>query len=308
MLRCFVWVAGAWVVAMILGSGAAWAQVAPTVAFGQLDDFEDGTTMGWAEGAPSPNPPMNISSGGPNGVGDAFLSNASSGFSGPGSKMVMFNQGRWTGNYSAAHVTRIEGFAANLGSQVLHLRITFESAVGSYGSREPIDLPPDGIWRPIVFDLNEASLGPLPGAGALSDALSAVTEVRLLSAANGPTQFGDSIIGTLGIDHLRKTGLAGDADFDGRVTFVDFQRLELGFGIETGATWEQGDFNFDGRVDPLDFNILRSGFGNGALAAGQAAAVEGFAAAHAVPEPSAALLLVVSCVVARHRRHQRDRS
>ena len=33
------------------------------------DDFEDGTTMGWDEGGPSPNPPTNIADGGPGGAG-----------------------------------------------------------------------------------------------------------------------------------------------------------------------------------------------------------------------------------------------
>ena len=34
------------------------------VVAGQIDDFEDGTTQGWVEGTSSPNPPINISTGG----------------------------------------------------------------------------------------------------------------------------------------------------------------------------------------------------------------------------------------------------
>ena len=95
--------------------------------------------------------------------------------------------------------------------------------------------------------------------------------------------------------------LRGDANFDGRVNFVDFQRLELGFGKAIGATWQEGDFNFDGRVDHLDFNILRAGVGNGALAAGQAAELESFAAAHSVPEPSSWMLLAFAGLFVRRR-------
>jgi len=260
--------------------------------------------MGWSEGSASPNPPTNFASGGPGGAGDSFLQNVSSGFSGPGSKMVMFNREQWTGNYNAAHVSRIEGFAANQGSAPLHLRIALESGAGSFGSAEAIVLPADGVWRPVVFDL--AGLQPIGGIGTVDQALAGVTEVRILSALNGPTLFGDARVGTLAIDHLRATGLAGDADFDGRVTFLDFQRLELGFGTASGARWEDGDFNFDGRVDHVDFNILRSGFGSGEMGAGQAEAVESFAAAHAVPEPSAGVLLAMSVVVVCRRRHWRS--
>ncbi|PWB73274.1 MAG: hypothetical protein C3F15_10055, partial [Holophagae bacterium] len=68
----------------------------------QVDDFEDGTTMGWEEGAPSPNPPVNVADGGPGGAGDAYLENTSSGGTGAGSRMVMFNNAQWTGDYVAA--------------------------------------------------------------------------------------------------------------------------------------------------------------------------------------------------------------
>ncbi len=64
---------------------------------GQIDDFEDGTTMGWMEGFPSPNPPVNIASCRPAGTGDNYLQNISSGGFGPGSAQVMFNHDQWTG-------------------------------------------------------------------------------------------------------------------------------------------------------------------------------------------------------------------
>jgi hypothetical protein len=49
-------------------------------------------------------------------------------------------------------------------------------------------------------------------------------------------------------------------DGDGKVTFADFQALELNFG-KTSATWQTGDFTNDGKVDNADFNALRANFG-----------------------------------------------
>ena len=72
--------------------------VRAAVVFGQIDDFQNGTTMGWDEGSPSPNPPVNVATGGPDGAGDRFLQTNSSGGNGPGSRMVMFNQNQWAGD------------------------------------------------------------------------------------------------------------------------------------------------------------------------------------------------------------------
>ena len=293
--RIELWVCAV-VVAMIGRDAAAQVQ------FGRLDDFEDGTTMGWAEGSPSLNPPSNVNTGGPGGAGDAFLRNVSSGGGGAGSRMVMFSEGRWLGDYNAEHVMRIQGQAVNLGTTTtLHLRLAITAGADRFGSTEAIVLPPDGLWRPVVFDLTPAAMTQMFGSRTLDAALSQVTDIRILSAAAGPMTLGDAIAGTLGMDNLRATRQPGDADFDARVTFADFQRLEVGFGTATGATWQQGDFNFDRRVDFADFQILRGAFGSGALSAEESSAVEAFEA-RAVPEPSLGLVVVVGGLLAR-RRH-----
>lgn len=64
--------------------------VSSQVTAGQIDDFENGTTMNWTDGGSSV-PPVNIASGGPLGASDNYLSDPSLGGGGPGSKMVMFN-------------------------------------------------------------------------------------------------------------------------------------------------------------------------------------------------------------------------
>src|SRR3712207_4557029 len=56
------------------------------VTLGQVDTFQDGSTMNWQEGGNSPNPPTNVASGGPAGAGDRYLENDSSGGFGAGSR------------------------------------------------------------------------------------------------------------------------------------------------------------------------------------------------------------------------------
>src|SRR6185503_12782752 len=47
----------------------------------------------------------------------------------------------------------------------------------------------------------------------------------------------------------------GDADLDGAVTFLDLQRLELGFG-RAGVLWSDGDFDYDGQTGAGDFGAM----------------------------------------------------
>src|SRR5215468_3493420 len=100
--------------------------IASAVTFGQKDDFQDGTTMGWVEGVPSPNPPTNVANGGPGGAGDRYVQNVASGGAGAGSKQIMFNQAQWAGNYVAAHVTQVDGLFANFGTTTLSVRFAIE--------------------------------------------------------------------------------------------------------------------------------------------------------------------------------------
>jgi len=172
---------------------------------GQVDTFADGTTMGWQEGTPTPNPPTNVATGGPAGAGDAFLQNISSGGFGAGSRMAMFNMAQWTGNYNGAATNRLTADMANFGSTTLHIRIAIRGGPGSstYGSTLAINLPADGVWRSTSFDLTPSALTNLNGPDPLAAVLGSATELRIISAAAGPAFSGDPIEGTLGVDNLR---------------------------------------------------------------------------------------------------------
>jgi hypothetical protein len=192
--RCLVAALG---ILTIAAAEPAWA-VDPL----QVDDFEDGTTMGWEEGAPSPNPPVNVPDGGPGGAGDAYLENTSSGGTGAGSRMVMFNNAQWTGDYVAAGVSSLQAHLNNLGPTGLPMRVAIEGAGGGrFASIDPIVLPPGSGWQHVVFELTDAAMTSVGGAQTLAEVLANVTELRVL-AANTPDWNGAALVATLGMDNL----------------------------------------------------------------------------------------------------------
>jgi hypothetical protein len=287
------------------------------ITFGQLDTFQDGTTMGWSEGFNSPNPPTNASTGGPGGAGDRFLRNASSGGFGAGSRQVTFNDAQWVGNFTTAGVTRLEAQMANLGSTTLHMRVALRGGPGftSYASTAAAVLPADGVWRPVVFDLTAAAMSNVSGgADSLTDVLSNVMDFRVLSASSGPTFSGaDPIASTLGMDNVRALRLPGDADFSGTVDVTDLGVLATNFN--QGGDWADGDFSFDGQVNVTDLGVLATNFNksiNAAASPPDAVSFEQALTAYpqlaaAFPEPGGlGMVCAAGAVVALVRRRRRQ--
>lgn len=58
----------------------------------------------------------------------------------------------------------------------------------------------------------------------------------------------------------------GDADLNGDVDSVDFNRFLAGYGMTSGADWANGDFNYDDKVNTADFNYISGNFGEAPLA------------------------------------------
>jgi S-formylglutathione hydrolase FrmB len=82
----------------------------------------------------------------------------------------------------------------------------------------------------------------------------------------------------------------GDADLNGEVDFGDFLALSANFGQDGG--WAQGDFDASGDVQFADFLLLSSNFGN----------MREATLTQSVPEPNAAVLIVLSCCMCPFRR------
>ena len=179
------------------------AGLASAVELTRLDDFSDGTVMGWVEGGSSPNPPINVPNGGPLGAGDAYLENTSVGGSGAGSKMIMFNNAQWTGDYNVLGPwLAIRAHMANFGTQILDMRVAVEGANGAwFASSTSMAIPADGMWYEVVFDLTESDMVLVGGSGTLDSVLDDVVEMRILSSV-APDWRGDSIQGVLGVDNI----------------------------------------------------------------------------------------------------------
>jgi hypothetical protein len=232
---------------------------AVAVTANQVDAFQDGTAMGWEEGAASPNPPQYVASGGPEGEGDGFLRNASGGFS-SGSMMVMYNTSQWSGDYLSEGISRIGAQLVNLGTNSLAMRIAlgrgpFAQTAAWYASTAAFSLPADQQWKSVFFELNPEHLTLVNGAESLADVMSDVTALRMLSAAAGPDFRGDTITAILGVDNLTAIVIGDmdaddDVDFDDTSPFVlgltDAEAYEMEFGLP--PVW-RGDTNRDAELD-----------------------------------------------------------
>jgi len=232
---------------------------APAVECGQTDDFEDGTTQGWEEGAFSPNPPTNVPNGGPAGLGDGYMRDVSSGGHGPGSRMAVYNRAQWAGDYLSAGVTRIEVDLANFGATAMAIRVGVEFNLNRFVSTDAFALPPGGQWQHAVFDLSAAGMTQTLGTETLATVLSNVAQFRIISSADAAWE-GDAIVATLGVDNITAV-VTGDCDADGDVDLdnaATFSTCLSGpdAGLSPGCSCV--NFDCDDDVDLRDFQALQS--------------------------------------------------
>jgi hypothetical protein len=185
-----------------IGAGDAGA-----VTIGQIDTFQNGTTLGWtAGGGPfgqtPPVPPFVTMSGGPAGIDDAYLTITSQGGQGPGSRLTAFNiSGQWSGNYLTSGIAAIAVDLRNLGSTELTIRLEFENPFA--GGDEAVTntgivLSPGSDWTHAIFPIGLGSLTSLEGTvrGALTN-----TSVLRIIHAPGLTDSAP-IAGVLGVDNV----------------------------------------------------------------------------------------------------------
>jgi hypothetical protein len=198
------WVLLAMAVCALVGASRTSA-----ITVGQFNDFQDGQTAGWGQGFASPFPPFVMTDGGPAGDGDAYLAVFSSAEPDAGSKMVVLNTTpQWTGNYIAAGVNRISFDVINTTLTDLAIRVAFRGGATNtrYCTLASFPLPADeaGNWHSVSFDISPAAVVNV-GAGSASAAtvLSQLSEIRILSAVNGPSFTGDLIAASIGVDNIR---------------------------------------------------------------------------------------------------------
>ncbi len=185
------------------------APAALAIEAGQIDDFEDGTVMGWAQAQGSPNPPFNSPSGGPQPPNDNYLVNQSSGTAGQaGGRMMMFNLAQWTGNYAAERIASIRMWLCNEGFVRLRIRVALRRGNTWYASTNAFPLPADVRWYQADFELNADNLTRVEGTASLDHVLNNVEELRILSAESNPDHRGDVIAAVLGIDDIEAVAKA----------------------------------------------------------------------------------------------------
>jgi hypothetical protein len=203
IMRILCWSVGGLVALCGLCTSTAEA----SIVFGQRDTFlaSNGNpdVMGWIRGVNAITLPSVVLSGGPGGANDAYLQNTSTGTTGSNSRMSMFNQDQWTGDYLDAGVTLITADMADFGTTPLYMRLAIEDDFGTeWGSTDAAFLPADGKWHSLSFDMTAAGLTNLQGAAPLSHSLANVGILRMVSNQEGPNFRGDILLGVMGVDNI----------------------------------------------------------------------------------------------------------
>lgn len=179
-------------------------------SLGEVDTFAGGIE-GWSAGPGGhPVPPEVIATGGPGGVGDAYLQVVALGGSGPGSRLSVQNLDQWAGDYLAAGISGIAMHLNNSGPNDLHLRLLFANlsnlpdSVDAAISAEAVVVPAGSGWVHVVFPIAPSALLPMPGS--ISSALSNASELRIFHNPDpvfgGPGMGAPPVVATLGIDNI----------------------------------------------------------------------------------------------------------
>tara|TARA_R110002012_G_scaffold319389_3_gene539824 strand:+ start:35002 stop:35817 length:816 start_codon:yes stop_codon:yes gene_type:complete len=191
------------------------------VSAGQIDDFEDGTVQNWIIGS-STGAPINVATGGPNGLNDNFLEYTSTGASGTASRMVFFNaNSQWSADFVSEGIVEIQ-FDAQALTNDLNLRLAFQGPNGTrMVSTNPVFLAAGTGWTSIVLPLDASGFTVVQGPASVTAVLSAVSTMRILSHSSIDNWKGEEIAATLRVDNITASTTLGRPDF----------KKELGFTI-----------------------------------------------------------------------------
>ncbi len=206
------------------------------IELNQWDNFQDNTTQGWQTGSSNPHPPVVVANGGPEGAGDAYLLLTSNG-SFAGSKLVVFNNKQWTGDYINVGVKFISMYMNNFGTTDLKVRISLSGPGGNFWSVNPVSVPQGSGWVLAKFSVQAADL---TGSGNISSTLQGVTGLRILHSVNGGYQ-GDAVTAQLGIDDITASEQPLPVEFISFSSFTDGNTVNLLWATAT----ETNNFGFE---------------------------------------------------------------
>ncbi|MBG86570.1 MAG: hypothetical protein CMO80_06685 [Verrucomicrobiales bacterium] len=177
-----------------------------------VDDFEGGSPQNWLIGhRSSPNIPVNVTTGGPAGAGDNYLSYTSIGSGSIASRMLVFNRRlQWEGNYLALGPVGFKLDVRNAGPTPLNLRIGLSDSVGELdnwiATAQPVVIPTNNTWMSVFIPIQEGNFTVAQGSVSVSNVLADVESIRIFSSA-APAFRGDVIDATIHFDNLRLVSL-----------------------------------------------------------------------------------------------------
>lgn len=200
MTRAPITCAGLAALTLTLASAGPVQAVTP----GQVDTFENGTTLSWSVGANHPVPPTVMASGGPAGTGDHYMQLQAHGSGGPASRLAVRNGAQWAGDYTAAGITALTMDIFNFGPSDLSLRLLFEAGsptlTDQAWSTVPVLVPGGSGWRSVVFPVTASDLSAAPGS-QVADALAGAVAIRLFHGTL-PLFPGEAVVATVGVDNI----------------------------------------------------------------------------------------------------------
>ncbi len=167
---------------------------------GQVDDFEDGTTMDWSLGQPlAPGQPVNVADGGPMGAGDNFLMVS------PRSRLAVVNlAGQWTGDYLGAGVNAVGVDLRTTHTSPLAIRaVLFVNDFDRWTSTNSFTLPNDGNWHRRVFSLDSTAVTHVLGGSNYNGMITNVARIMFRHQSGPPAAQGTFTSATMGVDNVR---------------------------------------------------------------------------------------------------------
>ncbi len=106
-----------------------------------------------------------------------------------------------------------------------------------------------------------------PGLSSTAARSNSMTTLGVLAGAEYTSIAGETTFAGLpfaATDTLIKYTWNGDADFNDRIDFDDYSRMDNGFNHQTEVSavidWFTGDFNYDGRIDFDDYALIDNAF------------------------------------------------
>jgi hypothetical protein len=206
-----------------------------------------------------------------------------------GATLAVTNGGDFTRSFAAAHALNNAGTINISGGDTVLNAVDFTSTAGSLsiasGSFTLAPVPASTLLLDSLTlgatasfaTANHSLIVNYPSTSQIASYIAAAAESRLTSADSFlglPTNLAISEAADLGLTEFNGTPIddtttllkytyVGDANLDGQVDALDYERIDLAIGNTGVLGTAQGDLNYDGNVDALDYEQVDLNIGNG---------------------------------------------